>query len=290
MKSLDYDVQQFMRILYHTELFERIATDHEIAQSGAYDFRGPILRRMSSEELHDSLLTLKFGNRDEARNTSIENQWKNYITSINTLFKMPIEQVIALDDTSDKLKQSSDKRRQIQSTLKQARNEGNSKKVARIQKELQRYDADYEKRKAKKDHALLELLTRRHLRSKMPKTPLRAAEKPTPAVPGSFIRQFGSSDRQTTNASHTQASIPQVLSLLNGNEITSLTDKNSKLTTKFKKAATRSEKLEDLFLTIYNQMPTETERQNYEVLMTKHRDFKSLVIAMLNSKRFLFVQ
>jgi hypothetical protein len=45
---------------------------------------------------------------------------------------------------------------------------------------------------------------------------VRASELPSPAPDGHFIRQFGQSDREQIQASHTEANVPQVLSMLNG--------------------------------------------------------------------------
>ena len=39
---------------------------------------------------------------------------------------------------------------------------------------------------------------------------------PQPAPNGHFLREFGQSDREQIQTSHTDASVPQVLSLMNG--------------------------------------------------------------------------
>ena len=119
---------------------------------------------------------------------------------------------------------------------------------------------------------------------------LRASEKAAPSKPEGFMRQFGASDREAPEGSHTQASIPQVLTLLNGREVSSMTDGTGLLARNLRDADSDSEKLETLFLSIYGTLPTATERQRYGPMMRSPRDIQALSKAMLNSKRFLFVQ
>ena len=294
MKSVDYDVQEFIRILHHTKLFESAAATEEAARSGAYDFKGPLLRRMSSEELHDSLIVLKFGDQDSQTNDSIEKDWVNYTSSIQEFFKLSNQEVIALNaEFNEAEKALYEKRTQtlkIKKSISQAEAEGNTKKVAQLKKDLRRHNAKDKKQRRENKNSMMSMLTKRNLRTSNNAKNLRASEQPSPANPSSFIRQFGSSDRATTNAAHTHSSIPQTLSLLNGNEIASLSDKQSCLIKGITKEATSSKKLDHLFLSIYNQLPSEAERSRYEPMMNNVSTMKPLITAMLNSKRFFFVQ
>ncbi len=58
MVSLRYDVRAFLRVLYHTQAYQREAARAEISAGEAYHFTGPLLRRMSAEQLWDSFVTL----------------------------------------------------------------------------------------------------------------------------------------------------------------------------------------------------------------------------------------
>ena len=119
---------------------------------------------------------------------------------------------------------------------------------------------------------------------------MRASEQASPAKPGSFLRQFGSSDRMTPDASNTVASVPQALTLLNGKEISKLTDGKGELAGALRQAQSPTQRLDVLFLSIYGCLPTETERQQLEPLATDPKQLTTLARAMINSKRFLFVQ
>ncbi|MEM1294285.1 MAG: DUF1549 domain-containing protein [Verrucomicrobiota bacterium] len=62
MKDLDYDVKDFLRVLYNTEVYQRVACADSptmaMIDKGRYHFPAPILRRMSSEQMWDSLVSL----------------------------------------------------------------------------------------------------------------------------------------------------------------------------------------------------------------------------------------
>ncbi len=53
-----YDVRSFLRLLFNTQTYQREVTRAEISDGAEYHFPGPILRRMSAEQLWDSLVTL----------------------------------------------------------------------------------------------------------------------------------------------------------------------------------------------------------------------------------------
>ena len=58
MKRLDFDMKEFLRILFNTETYQRQACDQELLPGTPYHFPGPILRRMTAEQAWDSFLTL----------------------------------------------------------------------------------------------------------------------------------------------------------------------------------------------------------------------------------------
>lgn len=58
MKALDYDMKAFLRELYNTPTYQREADDEEILPGMVYYFPGPKLRRLSAEQMWDSLVAL----------------------------------------------------------------------------------------------------------------------------------------------------------------------------------------------------------------------------------------
>lgn len=66
---LDFDMKEFMRIIYNTRTWQRQATPIQINPLEPYYYPGPVLRRMSAEQIWDSLLTLAVYNVDSFRRT-----------------------------------------------------------------------------------------------------------------------------------------------------------------------------------------------------------------------------
>ena len=65
MIRLDYDLREFQRVLLNVKAFGREATDYELANDQPYYFEGPILTRMSAEQLWDSFVSLSIPYADE---------------------------------------------------------------------------------------------------------------------------------------------------------------------------------------------------------------------------------
>lgn len=61
MQRVDYDLREFMRILYNTRAYQSLATTEEPDWADAYFFQGPVLRRMRAEQAWDSMMVLANG-------------------------------------------------------------------------------------------------------------------------------------------------------------------------------------------------------------------------------------
>ena len=66
---LDFDMKEFMRIIYNTRTWQRQATPTDVDLAEPYYFPGPVLRRMTAEQIWDSLLTLAVYNAGSFRRT-----------------------------------------------------------------------------------------------------------------------------------------------------------------------------------------------------------------------------
>lgn len=58
MIRLKFDLKEFQRILYNTKTYQREAAAVEVHGGDEYHFPGPVLRRMSPEQVWDSFITL----------------------------------------------------------------------------------------------------------------------------------------------------------------------------------------------------------------------------------------
>ena len=62
MERLNYNMKEFQRIIYNTKTWQREATYTNLDPEKPYHFPGPVLRRMTAEQVWDSLLTLTVPN------------------------------------------------------------------------------------------------------------------------------------------------------------------------------------------------------------------------------------
>lgn len=67
MKSLDYDLRRYQEILFNTRTYQRAANSTEPVLGEPYYFAGPVLRRMSAEQIWDSIVALALPEADGYR-------------------------------------------------------------------------------------------------------------------------------------------------------------------------------------------------------------------------------
>lgn len=64
MKDVRYSLRGFLRFLYNTRAYQRAAATTPPLPGESWHFTGPLLRRMTAEQLWDSLITLRHGDVD----------------------------------------------------------------------------------------------------------------------------------------------------------------------------------------------------------------------------------
>ena len=64
MRTLNYDVRAFQKVLFHTELFRREMHGEDHLPGLPFHFQGPLMKRMSAEQMWDSIVTLVLPNVD----------------------------------------------------------------------------------------------------------------------------------------------------------------------------------------------------------------------------------
>jgi len=86
-KDLDFSVKDFFRVIYNTEAYQREASklSPSLTQidKGAYHFPGPVLRRMTAEQIWDSLVALTTADPESVTRVGAERyrQWMNTDTT-----------------------------------------------------------------------------------------------------------------------------------------------------------------------------------------------------------------
>jgi hypothetical protein len=122
----------------------------------------------------------------------------------------------------------------------------------------------------------------------------RAAELPSPAPRGHFLREFGQSDREIVENASDEASVPQALTMMNGTLLNGLTSAWSTLSINLRKAKTNDEKIDTLFLSLYSRKPNAKEKahmlQTVESYASSKTLWEDITLAALSTQRFIFVE
>lgn len=302
MKATDYDIAQFLRILYHTRLFQQEVAPDEPEMGQPFHFSGPVLRRLSAEEIRDSFITLNAGNVDDNRNYGLTEAWSRYSDAYHILMDATprqIKQVANAGDAAEKARRAAQaKASELRTKIRTAKEAGQLGRVAKLAQEIR--DVQQSTRKqgylnAEGNEFLAKVAPAVSRRSPRPKQShkvfeMRASELPSPARGNTLTHEFGASDRETPSASHTKATVPQTLRLLNGLETSLLTSRKTKFSKNFSRLGTPEERLEFLFLALYSAKPTAQEKIAFLPEMKTPETSAVFARAILTSNRFLFVQ
>jgi len=303
MIELDYDLKQFQRVLLNTRTWQRVATQDEVPADATYRFGGPLLQRMSAEQIWDSMLTLVVPDLDSTLlgwGAKAESGYDNYeeLLSISEEELRKQAQVRSLRYTDPdayrkeltKLRQAQlEERAKAKSVLKeflQAREAGDTRRVAKLSKQLTKMgvtipESSPDRRKRGRGRGV-------------PKGGLaRASDLPSPAPAGHFLRRFGQSDREQIEASHRDANVPQALSLINGFvEENVITNRNAVMRVAIDEAETSKEKIRLAFLGVLSREPSSKETSSWLADFRKDEEqaVQDLVWTLVNTHEFRFIQ
>lgn len=145
MVDLDYDMKGYLRTLFNTQAYQSAVTREEIPAGVPYHFTGPILRRMTAEQMWDSFVAL-INPTPDMPNLPVRAQAeqrlaaaRKYSDSLNTL--TPEEMLKGAEVSAIKFKEQSSKLTELQKQIAQARADGDKEKareLGRQSNELQR--------------------------------------------------------------------------------------------------------------------------------------------------------
>ena len=297
MVDLDFDLRQFERVLVHTQLFGRQSPGEDPAAGVAFTFRGPLLRRMTAEQLWDSLLTLVFDDVDE-RLRPLDERAKPVYDQYAELAKADAKELLAMvqegrgaatpqrlieqkrqEEARARLAADAELQKRAQPLLRemqQARRRGDQKRVAELAAELEAMGLPLGQRAARGREGDL----------------VRASDLQQPAPAGHLLRQFGQSDRETVDASSSVATVPQVLTLLNGFLDQRVLEGKSALRAAMDTAENGERRVRIAFLTTLNREPTPDEATSWRKQIAIQGDavIKDLVWVLCNSNEFRFLR
>jgi hypothetical protein len=344
MVALDYDTKEFLRILYNTKAFQREAPKREITprddkdetmpievkyviagpdadnpKRGAvpYFYQGPVVERLSAEQLWDSLVALNYPDIDKRINSRFPGngfeQYNRYISMtaeelfLERLGVAPPGSTMNAEEAMAKKPKPINENCPIRPgrladpniTAKNEKGETvafccngckdqfvenlPSMDEMMMDEEMMAGDSD----SSSKSYSRTGTKTR-------DTNSLRASEVGHPAPAGHFIRQFGGSPRDQIQISHKQASVDQVLAVMNGYvERNIISNTNSTFMKKLAAQPSMIDQINFAFKAILQRKPTSRELSDFTETLKKigsNDTHKDIAWVLLNSHEFLFVR
>lgn len=140
MISMKYDMKGFLRVLYNTSAYQRQVTREEVAPGIAYHFTGPLLRRMTAEQMWDSFVTLINPNPDMP-NEPLRENFDNRILAAKKISDAvdalsPEEVLAGAEKSGQKYKAQADRVRELQTQIAEARAKEDKATMTRLRDEL----------------------------------------------------------------------------------------------------------------------------------------------------------
>ena len=291
--DLDFDIRAYLKVLYNTRTYQRMANREEWDSSEPYYFAGPLLRRMRAEELWDSFAGLVVPDLDERPGNTSQN---TRYSEAKELVGMEPEAILEIaEDRAKVAKKRTElqaQQRELRKQLQAAQANQRSRQVRALREEQNLL--------SKKIRMLGQNRVRRNRGADvndprwkgLPRELVRASETVSPAPPRHFLRQFGQSDRETIENANDEANVPQILTLLNGPLYETLKKPNSVYRQVYEGAGNADQLLNRIYLTLLTRFPSEQERQ--QLLPALRSDpqgaTEDLTWALLNTRQFAFVQ
>jgi hypothetical protein len=128
-----YALKDFLRVLYNTDAYQRAATTQEVPAGEVYHFTGPILRRMSAEQIWDSLVTLTRGNMDDAvddENIRLHQYLDDLAMFLGTLRDKGAQGIVEIArQNADRLTANREKLANMQKQLAEAKKNGSESSI-----------------------------------------------------------------------------------------------------------------------------------------------------------------
>jgi hypothetical protein len=140
--SQKYDMKSVLRILYNTHAYQRQVTREEIPPGIKYHFTGPLLRRMTAEQMWDSFVTL-INPTPDMPNQRLREDFSNRILAakkvsdaVNAL--SPEEVLAGAEKSGQRYKAQSSQVQELQTKIAEARAKENVQELKQLREKLNR--------------------------------------------------------------------------------------------------------------------------------------------------------
>lgn len=279
MKTADYNLKDFLRILYNTKTWQMETMTTDLPDDLAtYTYQGRPLMRMTGEQIWDSLVAMAIVDPDDRKGHGSRYTTDEARQHMEELFHTPIEKLVTTY-TDERINLE---RQQWKEKEKEA------KKISRSEKPKS-------KRATRNENYNMWSLS--HLTDPrwhgMDRKLVRAAELTSPAPAYHFIRQFGQSDRKIIGKGRTDPNVTQVLNMLNGPIHTILNNSQSVLSKKVAEQEAQEDKITVLFRSVLTRNPTKEDIEIASNVLAANQGkqgYRMILWALLNTREFMYIQ
>lgn len=290
---LGYDERAFLAVLLNSRLYQSVADDAAPAPGEPSPLRGPVVRRLSAEQVWDSALTLLVSDLDDRRRANDHAWQREEFVRFGSMGPDELLERSRVMAVFFRDRRANDVRRnQIRADLDSARRTGDEEGQRRLAEELATVTRELTDLKVAARVAPATQTKESDPRwHQLTSGWVRASELPVPLPLGHFLRQFGQSDRREIDAFSRDAKVTHALTLMNGDLTAALVARNSMLMKEILASGGSDERIRSLFLAILVREPTAEEMRACEAAWvaspTPERD---LIWALVNTPEFLFVE
>ncbi|MBI1371482.1 MAG: DUF1549 domain-containing protein [Phycisphaera sp.] len=310
MVQYDYDIKQFLRVLYNTQAYQREITVATLDPDEPYLFTGSVLRRMSAEQIWDSMVAMSIPDPDHHFRNGAPRQRYDY-SDVELLQHMEPKELAAYAKEYSKGRVAKAEIQTKIRDLRKANMNGNKNAIMALQKQMDAIkmpnirDFVSTAKSAEKEKDDYEMTKNQQLmadNAEMLKDTkvdqskyngfvdmYRASELTSPEGPTHMLRLFGQSDRDVVNNANREPNLVQVLAMFNGGLFDTITSDKSLMMQNVEKVSDPSEKVQVIFLSMLNRKASSREMKLVEPFARKN-DYKSIVWAIMNMREFSFVQ
>jgi len=288
----NFDLKEIYRTLYYTKTFARLAQAEDRIYKHEMGFAGPMMKRLTAEQMWDSLLSLRSDHLDQLIATAPMDRHNLY------------EKLAPLNA------------KELAEELEQAKKSGQSgKAIARalyVDSAQSSAMMDHPKDKSSalallgpkpKNKAELKawLEKRSELRLSMEKNKKgmgknndrdysRAANMELPARAGSFLYQLGHSTKDEIEGANDEANIPQVLTFMNGMDDLIYSDPSKGIWKALQKETSSEKNIETLFLGTLTRRPNAEEMSTMLALVkaAPKTAYQDILWILANTHEFKF--
>lgn len=270
IREVDFDIKSFLRVILNSRAYQRENLGQVATTGEPHHYRGALLRRMSAEQIWDSLMILTVPDISQRRGYgSAIIHSRDALENVRTMsaisFRNWLRQPLFLD--------AAERRKNPAHVAPFIIPDD----VARFDARLWAWDMTgaVDPKWKSFDRELV-----------------RASELESPAPAGHLLRTLGQSDRETIEGAASDATLQQVLALMNDDFHDDLWKPGSPLSATIGSVKTPAEKSELIYKALLSRRPDADELAvASDIIQSKGESGLQIVVwSLINSTEFLFIQ